>query len=143
MSAELCDAVTGRNDSQQLLEKLEQANLFLISLDDEGTWYRYHHLFAEVLRNRLRQSDLVPQTELRQRASDWCEAAGLLDEAMRYALAANDLRRATAIVEQHGIGLLMRSQVALVNNWLQRLPAPLLEARPQLALVAAWVYMTA
>jgi LuxR family maltose regulon positive regulatory protein len=143
MSAGLCDAMTGRHDSQQLLEQLEHANLFLIPLDHDRTWYRYHHLFGEVLRNRLRQSDLAPETELRQRASDWCEAAGLLDEAMHYALAANDLERATAIVEQHGIGLLMRSQIALVNNWLQFLPEPLIMARPQLALAAAWIYMAA
>jgi LuxR family maltose regulon positive regulatory protein len=143
MSAGLCDAMTGRHDSQQLLEQLELANLFLIPLDHDRTWYRYHHLFAEVLRHRLRQRNLAPETQLRQRASDWCAAAGLLDEAMRYALAASDLERATAIIEQHGVGLLMRSQVALVNNWLRRLPAALLEARPQLALVAAWVYMTA
>jgi len=143
MSAGLCNVLTGRNDSQQIFGKLEQANLFLIPLDYDGTWYRYHHLFAEVLRNRLRQSDQTRETVLYQRASDWCAAAGLLDEAMRYTLAANDLERATAIVEQHGIALLMSSQVALVYSWLQLIPKPLIDSRPLLALVAAWVFMAA
>lgn len=139
----LCDCLTGRSDGQVMLEQLQRTNLFLIPLDDERRWYRYHHLFADVLQNRLRYSTPDSLAALHLRASDWYETAGLLDEAMHHALAAPDLTRAALIVEAHSIPLLLRSEVVRINRWLQALPAPLIESRPHLALVAAWVYMAA
>jgi LuxR family transcriptional regulator, maltose regulon positive regulatory protein len=139
----LCNALTGRSNGQALLEQLQRANLFIIALDDERRWYRYHHLFAEVLYSRLLHTQPEQVATLHRCACDWYEAADLLDEAMRHALAANDLERAATLIEQHSITLLLRSQVTVVNGWLQSLPVPLIESRPLLALAAAWVYMTA
>jgi LuxR family transcriptional regulator, maltose regulon positive regulatory protein len=84
----LCDAVTGEGDGQAMLEHLDQANLFLLPLDDERSWYRYHHLFAEALRFRLTQvqPDLLPI--LHQRASAWFEGRDFLPEAITHAFAA-------------------------------------------------------
>ena len=139
----LCNAVTGRSDGQAVLEQLQRTNLFLIALDDERRWYRYHHLFAEVLHSRLAHTQPEQVATLHRRACDWYESAGLLDEAMHHALAANDLERAATLIEEHNIALLLRSQVTVVTGWLQPLPVALIESRPLLALAAAWVYMTA
>lgn len=141
LCAPLCDQLTGRSDSQGWLEQLQRANLFLIALDDERRWFRYHHLFAEVLQARLRHSAPDQLLGLHQRAADWYEAAGLVDEAMQHAWAAQDWPRAALLVETHSIPLLLRSEVIRINRWLQALPRPLIETRPQLALVAAWAYM--
>ena len=82
MSAPLCDAVTGRNDSQALLTQLEQANLFLFSLDDEQRWYRYHHLFGDLLKSRLKRPSLIQGGLLHQRASTWYAAEHDLENTM-------------------------------------------------------------
>jgi LuxR family maltose regulon positive regulatory protein len=99
MCAPLCDAVTGRTDGQAMLEILEHSNLFVVPLDDERRWYRYHHLFADVLHHHLRRSQpgLVP--ELHRRASGWYEQERLLDEAIEHALAADDSDGAARLIE--------------------------------------------
>jgi LuxR family maltose regulon positive regulatory protein len=103
MVAPLCNVVAGREDSQAILERLEAANLFLIPLDGERRWYRYHHLLAE----------------LHIRASAWYEENGLEVEALHHAAAANDVERAARLVEGEGMPLLFRGAVAPVLNWLQ------------------------
>jgi LuxR family maltose regulon positive regulatory protein len=104
----LCDAVIGGNDSQALLHKLEQANLFIVPLDDEGKWYRYHHLFAEVLRARLQQTQPDLIQELHCRASAWYERHELMAEAVNHALAAAAFDRA-ALVEQVAPAMIQRA----------------------------------
>jgi LuxR family maltose regulon positive regulatory protein len=141
----LCDAVTGQNRSQAILEQLEQANLFLIPLDEERHWYRYHHLFADVLRSRLQQASASPAeglaapAELHHRATVWFEQAGLIDEAIRHALAASDVERAAALVEQNSLIMLQQSEVLLIRAWLEQLPAELVQTRPRLILAHGWV----
>lgn len=133
----LCDAVI-RDDAssgQETLAYLEQANLFIVPLDDERRWYRYHHLFAELLRQRLPQTS--PATgemvaELHRRASVWYEANGLDIEAFQHAVSANDIDRATRLVEGEGMPLLFRGAVAPVFNWLESLETAVLDARPSL-----------
>ncbi|HEY6410118.1 MAG TPA: LuxR family transcriptional regulator, partial [Ktedonobacteraceae bacterium] len=88
LSGPLCEAVTGQKDSQTTLESLDKANLFIVSLDDERRWYRYHHLFTEVLRNRLLRTEPAFVTELHCRASSWYESHGLVTEAVQHALSA-------------------------------------------------------
>jgi LuxR family maltose regulon positive regulatory protein len=96
----LCDAVTGGSDSQGVLEELERANLFLVPLDEERRWYRYHHLFADLLRARVVQAQPEAVPELHRRAAAWCEQHGLIDQAIRHALAAGNTAWATRLVEE-------------------------------------------
>ncbi len=126
--------------SQAMLEQLLQANLFIVPLDDTGTWYRYHHLFAQVLRARLQlQVEPAAVGELHRRASIWHEENGLLDDAMRHALALPDFVRAIALVERHAMKLLMQSELMLLRKWMAHLPGELIRTRPRLALAQGWV----
>jgi LuxR family maltose regulon positive regulatory protein len=130
----LCDAVTGRGDGQRLLEQIDRANLFLVPLDEERRWWRYHRLFADLLRARLAQErpERVPQ--LHRNAAAWCEAHGLTDDAIHHALAAGDAVWAARLVERHIEELLARSEGATLGRWLGALPAEVLRARPRLSL---------
>ncbi len=140
----LCDAVlldpAGSAPGQQTLEYLERANLFLISLDNERRWYRYHHLFADLLRQRLHQSFAAMTggdaesrlNELHIRASQWYEDNGLELEAFLHAAAADDIDRAERLVEGKTIPLHLRGAIAPILDWLASLPAPVMNARPSL-----------
>jgi LuxR family maltose regulon positive regulatory protein len=139
MSAPLCDAVTGRDDSQTTLAQLEEANLFLVPLDDERRWYRYHHLFADLLRSRLQraQPDQVPA--LHRRASEWYESQGQIVEAMGYALLAGDVGWIEHLVAGNALGIIYHGDLAVVTRWLDTLPAEVRRARPRLGVAQAWV----
>jgi len=139
----LCEAVlldaSGSASGQETLEYLERANLFIIPLDNERRWYRYHHLFAELLRQRLPHSlassaeeakSLV--NELHIRASQWYEENGLEMEAFQHAAAANDIERAERLIEGKGIPLHLRGAVTSILSWLASLPKSTLDARPSL-----------
>ena len=142
MSGPLCDAVVldPAAPGQATLEYLERANLFLVPLDNERRWYRYHHLFAQVLRLRLQQRTASSPgeegrgvAELHRRASSWHEAQGLSMEAFEHAAAAQDVERAERLIEGEGMPLYFRGgAVALVLHWLKSLPKPVLDARPKL-----------
>jgi LuxR family maltose regulon positive regulatory protein len=141
MCGPLCDAVLRdpATPGAATLAHLEHANLFLVPLDNERQWYRYHHLFADVLRQRLQQrgaagpgAALEPVTELHRRASVWYEAHGLEIEAFLHAAAANDLERAERLVEGSGVPLHFRGAATPVRNWLEALPKTALDARPSL-----------
>jgi LuxR family transcriptional regulator, maltose regulon positive regulatory protein len=138
LSGPLCDAVTGRADSQRLLEQAERANLFLVPLDEVRGWWRYHHLFADLLRARLvrEQPERVP--ELHRSAAAWCEAHGLVDDAVRHALAAGDAVWAARLIEQHWEAMLWRSENVTFRLRLQALPAELVRSRPRLCLAQAY-----
>jgi LuxR family transcriptional regulator, maltose regulon positive regulatory protein len=133
----LCDAVTGRADSQQLLERVEAANLFLVPLDEVRGWWRYHHLFADLLQVRLLQElpDQVP--ELHHAAAAWFEEQGLIDEAIHHAMAAGAADWAARLVEDHFSRLLWRSEDVTVDRWLAALPPAVVSARPWLCLALA------
>lgn len=137
LSGALCDAVTGRSDGRQLLEQIERANLFLVALDDERRWYRYHRLFGELLRARLDESNPGRARELHRRAAAWCDEHGLIDDAVRHALAGGDSRMAAAIVEQHVDEVLGRGEGATLRRWLSALPPALVRSRPGISLVQA------
>ena len=142
----LCDAVLldPAVSGQETLEYLERANLFLVPLDNERRWYRYHHLFADLLRQRLHQSDTSPTedkewdvAELHIRASIWYEDNGLEIEAFQHAAAANDVERAARLIEGEGMPLHFRGAVAPVLSWLESLPTTELDARPSLWVIYA------
>ncbi len=127
-------------NSQFLLEELERANLFLIPLDDQRRWYRYHQLFAGVLRERLARDEPAEVVAgLHRRASAWFEQQALAAEAIRHALAAGDVPRAAGLIEPLAMPLALEGQQATVAAWLAELPTDLRRARPRLALAYACV----
>ncbi len=136
----LCDAVLGSSPvpaleitGQKALEYLARANLFTVPLDDERHWYRYHHLFGNLLRQRLRERCTAEEiAELHMRASEWFENNGLMLEAFQHAAAANDVVRAERLMESRAMGLHLRSVSSRILNWLDTLPASVLDARPLL-----------
>jgi LuxR family maltose regulon positive regulatory protein len=139
LSGPLCDAVTGQHQSQLLLEALEKANLFLVPLDDERQWYRYHHLFRDLLRARLKQSspDLIPA--LHVRASAWCENHSVIAEAIGHACEGGDFESAARLIEQNAAGMMSRGQMATLIAWIERLPAAV-ACRPALQIQKAWAF---
>jgi LuxR family transcriptional regulator, maltose regulon positive regulatory protein len=137
LSGDLCDAVTGRADSQALLQDIERAGLFLVPLDEVRGWWRYHHLFADLLRARLRAEQPGRVPRLHRAAAAWCEEHGLADDAVRHALAAGDGAWAARLVEHHVGRLLRRSEGATLHRWLSALPAESVRARPRLCLAQA------
>src|SRR5215469_6728141 len=141
LSEPLCDAVTGKPGSQAMLEALDHANLFLVSLDDERRWYRYHHLFAEVLRSRLRQAEAALVPELHRRASTWYEQHEMLAEAVQHALKAADFEHAADLIEQSYLAIAVRGQVQLVLGWLNLLPDQLVRTRALLCIYQADMLM--
>jgi LuxR family transcriptional regulator, maltose regulon positive regulatory protein len=128
----LCDAVTGRADGAEMLEALERGNLFVVPLDDRRQWYRYHHLFADVLRAHVMetQPDRVPT--LHRRASEWYEQNGLPPEAIHHALAADELERAAGLIELAGPAMDGSPQTGMWIGWVKALPDELVRARPVL-----------
>jgi LuxR family maltose regulon positive regulatory protein len=134
MSAPLCDALTGRNDGQGMLERLERENLFVVPLDDERRWYRYHHLFADVLRSRLQREQPERIRELHRRAAAWYERNGWSSEAVRHALAAQEHDRAADLVEDVARKMWNRGEVMTLLGWLEALPEETKRRRPQLLL---------
>ncbi|HZG68865.1 MAG TPA: BTAD domain-containing putative transcriptional regulator, partial [Herpetosiphonaceae bacterium] len=171
LSGDLCDALVhgdesrgGAGDrrapapgaSQAVLENLERGNLFIVPLDDTRHWYRYHHLFAQVLRERLQRSVSVDElASLHRRAATWFEGQGFVVETVHHAMAARDWEHAARLIEAHGQLLILRGQVSTVLNWLTILAKPLLRARPHLLFLQglglffvnqmedAWVHMQA
>lgn len=138
----LCEAVVaGKNTAgQETLERLEQANLFLVPLDNERRWYRYHHLFTDLLKQRLRQTVTAEQlTQLHQRASLWFEGEGLLLEAFQQAAEAGDLERAERLWQGNGMPLHYLGIVTPMLNWLATLSAEVLNKRPSLWVLYASV----
>ena len=137
LSGPLCDAVTGRSDSQALLEQIERANLFLVPLDEVRGWWRYHHLFADLLRVRLRQQQPERVAELHRAAAGWCDRHGLADEAIGHALAAGDTTWAARLIERQLDACLLRWEGATLRRWLAALPGELVGSRPRLSLAQA------
>jgi LuxR family maltose regulon positive regulatory protein len=130
LTASLCNIVTGREDGQVLLERLEAAGLFLIPLDGERRWYRYHHLFADLLRQRLRQIQPEQVPMLHGKASQWHAHHGFQSEAVHHALAGSNLGRAADLIESAGLGLIGRGAFATVRNWIDALPEGFVRDRP-------------
>ena len=139
LSGPLCDAVLETEGSAELLAELEQANLFLIALDDHRDWYRYHHLFAQLVYLELtgRDPDLVPL--LHRRAAAWHQANGDVEAAVHHATAAGDYQRATDLVTRHWLAFARRGRVATVGRWLDGLPDEVVAAAPSVAVAKVWI----
>lgn len=133
MSGSLCDAVTARNDSTALLESLERANLFVVSLDNKRQWYRYHQLFAEVLRATARDDGPDALASRHRRASEWFEHHAMPHDAIRHAFAANDSMRAARLIELVAVRMLGTSSEEMLWGWLESLPDALVARMPVVA----------
>ncbi|MGO4596287.1 LuxR C-terminal-related transcriptional regulator [Terrabacter sp. 2RAF25] len=135
LSGPLCDAVTGQVGGDATLRELERQNLFVVALDSRRQWFRYHHLFADVLRAHLAAAAQgPPPAELHARASAWFEEEGQPVSAVDHALAAGDVVRAAALMERSIPDLLRRRQEAVVAGWIGALPADVVHHRPALAM---------
>lgn len=133
--------MTGRSDSSQLLERLLSANLFLIALDDEQRWYRYHHLFADLLRNRLSRGQKEQAFGLHRRASQWYEQADMPNEAITHALAGEDFPRAVQLLERHAMPILTQGYAKTLEDWLQAIPEQWRAQSTRTNLAFAWTYL--
>jgi len=145
LNSALCNAVTGQKNGQEILEMLDRVNMFIVPLDNERHWYRYHHLFADLLRQQLRQNAASSagdegegMSELHIRASQWYEDNGMEIEAFQHAAAANDIERAERLMEGNGMPLQFRGAMIPVMNWLGSLPTTILDARPTLWITYAY-----
>ena len=138
LTAPLCEAVTGQASAQAILEHLEAENLFLFPLDSERTWYRYHHLFADLLQKRLRQSGSPTVQELHLRASRWHQENGLQFEAIEHALQAGMPERAADLLELSTMAFFGQGSFYPIQYWLERLPETTIQRRPLLCIAAGW-----
>ncbi len=142
LSGALCDALTGRSDGQVMLERMESDNLFVVALDDERRWYRYHHLFADFLRGHLKRERPERVKELHLRAASWYERNGWASEAVGHALAAEDYERAADLVERRAGDVWFRGEVLTLLGWLEALPeGAAIRRRPGLLLQYAGALM--
>ena len=139
LSGPLCDAVTGGAESQAMLEQVERAGLFLLPLDEVRGWWRYHHLFADLLRARLQQERPGRLLALHRAAAAWHEERGLADDALRHALAAGDPAWAARLIERYFDATFLQGQRVTIQRWLAALPACLVRSRPRLGLAQMWM----
>jgi LuxR family maltose regulon positive regulatory protein len=137
LSAPLCDAILEQSGSQQMLEQLERANLFIVSLDTQRRWYRYHALFTEALRHRLEQTQPALVPILHYRISQWYAQHGRLNEAISHAITAQQWQWAADLIEQVYALIWGNSEHAMVRRWLEKLPAEVVRSRPRLCLAYA------
>ena len=139
LTAALCDAVTGGGGSAAVLTELERSNLFLVPLDSRREWYRYHHLFGELLRHELALEAPSEVEGLHRRASGWFEDAGDMDEAIHHAAAAGDLDRAADLIARCWAGFERSGWTATTQRWLELLPVERVRADPRLCMAAALI----
>jgi LuxR family maltose regulon positive regulatory protein len=139
MAGPLCDEVVGREGSGALLDELARSNLFVVALDENGGWYRYHHLFSDLLLYELKSSrpELLPV--LHERASAWFEVKGIYEDAIRHAMAASDYERAGMLISRHWFRYAVTGQLASLERWLEALPEHLRSREAPLVLVKAWM----
>ena len=140
LTAPLCDAVTGRADSQAILTSLEQANLFIVPLDNRRQWYRYHQLFADLLRERLGESGRSVAV-LHARASRWYAENGFHTPAIDHALEANDPVEAIRLIEETAQAFFIGSELTALTRWWPFLPAEIVAQHPRLSMAYAWAFL--
>ena len=142
LTGSLCDAVAERSDSAEMLRELERANLFVVPLDANQSWFRYHHLFRDLLRSQLERAAPGAIGDLHRRASTWYAANGIMIEAIDHAIAAGDVSYAADELERHWLEIYASGQPALMFEWIDRLPTDVVDAQPVLLITAAGVART-
>jgi len=139
LSGSLCDFVTNQKGGRKRLEELERANLFILPLDNKRRWYRYHHLFADLLQQRLHQTNSALVPKLHCRASEWYELNKLRKEAIEHALMAEDFKRAARLVEELSEIIWQRGEPIRLFRWIEALPDEYIISRPNLCTFYAWM----
>jgi len=140
MNAGLCEAITGCKGGQTILQELHRENIFVIPLDNDGEWFRYHHLFADLLNARLRQSHSSEEiAALQLHAADWYEKNRFIPETVNSALAAKDFERAVGLVQKSARDLIFTGQLNILNSWLDAFPKSIFDAHPNLAFYQFWI----
>jgi ATP/maltotriose-dependent transcriptional regulator MalT len=139
LSGPLCAAVTGNPDSERVLRRLERENAFVVALDSRREWYRYHHLFAELLRHELARTGPGLVVELHRRASAWYREAEAIHEAIEHATAAGDFGDAIELITTHWYEFLQRGRQETVASWIDKLPSETVVNDPNLCLTKAWL----
>jgi LuxR family maltose regulon positive regulatory protein len=137
-NAPLCNALTQQDDSQSILAELDRANLFLVPLDNQRNWYRYHHLFGELLQNRLKQTTPEIISELHAHASIWFESNHLLADSISHALAADEIQRIVQLTENMAVHKMDTGELADLMVWLERQPETILQQYPWLLVARIW-----
>lgn len=141
LSGSLCDAVTARQDGSKTLSELERGNLFVVPLDDQRQWYRYHHLFAEMLRAHVARERGAQLATWHRRAATWYEKNGVIADAIHHAMAAEDRGWAARLIEQSWPAMDAQFQSEIWLTWFEKLPAEFYANRPVLLLAGAWAYL--
>jgi LuxR family maltose regulon positive regulatory protein len=142
LNASLCEAVTGHVESQALLKDLYQANLFVIPLDDEGQWFRYHQLFMDLLKARLQQTFPAESIAmLHKRAAIWYEQEGMMPDAIEHALLASDYSHAAQLIEKTAMPMILKAYFITVEGWLQVIPPEYLNQSPRSNMAFAWMHL--
>ena len=141
LNGSLCDAVTGRNDSNKMLEKLERSNLFVIPLDNERKWFRYHHLFADVLLVHTMDEQQDSIQKLHIQASEWYENNGFRADAVHHALASKDMERAAGLIERAFSEMEGIFQLSTWIKWVEKIPDEMIRVRPVLSIGYAWAFL--
>jgi LuxR family transcriptional regulator, maltose regulon positive regulatory protein len=136
--APLCDAVVGSDNAAQIIDVLERENLFVVALDDNRKWFRYHHLFAQMLRSVLARREPGIAPALHERASAWCRQSGLMDEAIGHSIAAADVAEATDLIARHWYAYVDSGRAATVRGWMRSLGDGAVTGDPVAAHCAAW-----
>jgi LuxR family maltose regulon positive regulatory protein len=138
LSPPLCEAVTGQQASRKFLLYLEHNNLFLISLDEERIWYRYHALFAELLKNQLLQTEPEHVDELHERAADWYQKNGFIRMAVEHAFQISNSSVVSELLEKYALRVIYQGEVTTVIGWFDRLPEALMQSSPMMCISKAW-----
>jgi LuxR family transcriptional regulator, maltose regulon positive regulatory protein len=138
LSPSLCEAVTGQKASRKYLNYLENNNLFLIPLDEERTWYRYHALFGELLRNQLLQAEPECVDDLHERTADWYQKNGFIEKAVEHAYLLSSSNKVFELIEKYALPMLYQGEVSTVVGWFDRLPESLMQSSPMTCISKAW-----
>jgi ATP/maltotriose-dependent transcriptional regulator MalT/class 3 adenylate cyclase len=138
LSEPLCDFVTNKKGSQQILDELERTNMFIVPLDNKRNWYRYHHLFADLLRQRLQKTENEQIKHLHLRASEWFKEHGYYSESIEHSLSAEESEMAASLMEENLDAIWKHGEHTKFKKWLDKLPIDLLYSKPQLCIFQAW-----
>ena len=137
----LCDELTGCTDGNAILKRLSRSNAFIVAVDSEGYWYRYHHVFSEFLQNMIKSSDKLSAGELHERAGNWYERNGYIDEAVSHYVKCDKMEKVAAMIEKNSRQLLRTGDFSILKGWLEKLPATLVRNNDRLCLANAWALM--
>jgi len=138
MTGSLCDVLTGEENGQETLETLDRANLFIVPLDEERRWYRYHHLFADLLHQRLKSNPKINIQDLHIRARDWFSKQGMEREALRHSLLAEDFEEAAKLINRLSMEVVQKGEYRTVSDWINSLPNDIQQDHPFLLAMDVW-----